>query len=287
MAALESRVSNAKFLLLGERHDHPDHHLLQARLLELWLAHQMAQVSSKSPPAVVFEMLDQDQAPALASFVESGSRDALDLAKGVSWDKSGWPTFGMYKPVFDSVLRGGGTATAGHPSRSVVSAAMMAEDRPTAEEPDLQLSEPLAPELEAALAEEIRAAHCGHASPKMVAMMTRAQHLKDAYLARAMGTSSPAALIAGNGHVRSDRGVPHFLRLHGVKDSLSVAFVEVVHGKNQPTDYGLDGLAKLVVFTPRVDEVSPCEAFREQLRKLGRHNRKPGTRRGQTHKPAP
>src|SRR5207249_6800169 len=59
MNALAAAVSAARFALLGERHDHPEHHEFQA-----WLLRRM--LESGRRPAVAFEMLDTTQAPALA-----------------------------------------------------------------------------------------------------------------------------------------------------------------------------------------------------------------------------
>src|SRR3989442_7993359 len=51
MNALAAAVSAARFALLGERHDHPEHHEFQA-----WLLRRM--LESGRRPAVAFEMLE-------------------------------------------------------------------------------------------------------------------------------------------------------------------------------------------------------------------------------------
>ena len=54
---LLKRLRSASPLLLGERHDHPDHHRIQARV-----------VAHLPPGAIVgFEMLDEHDAPSLGS----------------------------------------------------------------------------------------------------------------------------------------------------------------------------------------------------------------------------
>src|SRR5213596_2446 len=77
MNALAAAVSAARFALLGERHDHPEHHEFQA-----WLLRRM--LESGRRPAVAFAMLDTTQAPALA---RSGRRSHAwnSWCSGWSW----------------------------------------------------------------------------------------------------------------------------------------------------------------------------------------------------------
>jgi hypothetical protein len=75
-------------------------------------------------------------------------------------------------------------------------------------------------------------------------------------------------LVAGAGHVRTDRGVPIALAaLAPDARVLSVAFVEVRDDRQDPGSYAERfGAATLpfdfVWFTPRVDDSDPCERFR-------------------------
>ncbi len=95
------------------------------------------------------------------------------------------------------------------------------------------------------------------------------QKLKDAFMARALRedrkADDVAILIAGNGHTRMDRGVRMFL--DKTEKVASVALIEVVRDRTDATDYpAFDAkLYDYVWFTPRVDEVDPCETFRAQL----------------------
>lgn len=57
-ADLIGRLTGARFVMLGEKHDNPDHHTLRARLVA-------GMVAAGRKPAVAFEMLDDSQAPAL------------------------------------------------------------------------------------------------------------------------------------------------------------------------------------------------------------------------------
>jgi uncharacterized iron-regulated protein len=73
-----------------------------------------------------------------------------------------------------------------------------------------------------------------------------------------------AVLIAGNGHTRTDRGVPWALarKTKGAK-VVSVAMTEVQDGHANPKAYDLH--ADYAFFTPRATDEDPCVKFREEL----------------------
>ena len=75
-------------------------------------------------------------------------------------------------------------------------------------------------------------------------------------------------LIAGNGHVRKDRGVPTALARLGEAGVLSVAFTEVQQGETDPSGYAVEWHAATlpfdyVWFTPRATDADPCEGMRK------------------------
>ena len=258
-------VSGARFIAIGENHEHPDHHRVQAWLLDQWLPAQRA-------PAVAFEMLDGAQAPAL----KPPARTPEELAARVRWSDSGWPAFALYEPIFDVALARGASVIAAHPPREQVRKSM--EGSAPEEAAALRLDQPLpAPEL-ASLEREIRDSHCGHAPAEMVNAMVRAQSFKDAWMAREIVQAGrPVALIAGNGHVGEARGVPQFLRRHGVADVLTIALVEVLDGRHEPAAYALPPV-DVVIFTARMSDDDPCEVFRAQLEKMRARSAPPSAR---------
>jgi uncharacterized iron-regulated protein len=260
-SVLLARVEQAPVLLIGETHDHVDHHRLQALLLEAWLRQQPR-------AAVAFEMLDEDQAPAL----QPAPTSADELASRVGWQESGWPDFALYRPVFEAALRGRASILAAHPSREQVRASMSGvspEQRGA-----LLLDPPLGPAELSSLAQEIRDSHCGHAPEPMVQAMVQAQSFKDAWMARALADAGrPVALIAGKGHIDEGHGVPVFLARRGLREVLTIALVEV-SDERDPTRYPSHG-ADLVVFTPRVTDEDPCRTFEAQLEQMRAHPAKP------------
>jgi uncharacterized iron-regulated protein len=272
-SALPPRLSRARFVLLGEKHDNPDHHRLQATLVR-------ALAAAGRRPAVAFEMLDTSQAPALARHLAASPRDAAGLGDAVGWNTSGWPPWPEYEPVARAALDAGLPILAANLPAAVISAVARGNRAalPASLVTAHALDRPLAGDAQAAMAAEIRDAHCGHANPAMVTNMITAQRARDAYMADTLlsAGSDGAVLIAGTGHVRQDRGAPMYLRARLPAVTIAtVAFVEAQPEATKPDDYAARfGAPSLpfdyVWFTPRTDDDDPCERFRRSLERLRR-----------------
>jgi uncharacterized iron-regulated protein len=271
-AALVDRLRPGRFVLLGEKHDNPDHHRLQAWLLR-------ALIAAGRRPAVGFEMFTVDDAPAIARQIAAHPTDAAGLAEAVNWQRSGWPAWPMYEPIAEAALQAKlpiiATNLAPAAARSLGQSGAVALD--TAFAGRHGLDRPLAPDTQGVMEEEIREAHCGHASDTQVSAMLLVQRTRDAQMAENLATAGQqdgAVLIAGAGHVRRDYGIPTYLASSTPQASvISVAFLEVSRDRLDPTAYTVwFGRPTLpfdyVWFTPRVDDDDPCAAFVDQLKKL-------------------
>ena len=248
-AEMTQALRNAPVVLIGERHDHPDHHRLQGWIL-----------SRLDPEAVVgFEMLDELDVDPIA---DVQTADALRAAS--KWDESGWPDFTLYRPVFDALYAAGHTAAAVHPSRKRLRDLMMGPASQATENRDLATS--LSEDGLAALRRDITKGHCGHATPPIVEAMILAQRFKDRWMTTRLkeaANGKQAVLIAGNGHIRRDYGVPNDYDA----PVMSVALLEVRRDRETPAEYTPE-LYDWVWFTPRIDEIDPCEKFKAQLEKI-------------------
>ena len=98
ISELEKALANARFVLLGEIHDNPDHHRLQARLID-------GLVSKGRRPAIVFEMIPANLQPELDRHVKGGVREASKLGKALRWEERGWPDWGIYQPIAEAALQ--------------------------------------------------------------------------------------------------------------------------------------------------------------------------------------
>jgi uncharacterized iron-regulated protein len=276
--SLVTRLARADFLLLGERHDNPDHHLLQAEVLRSLIA-----VGRR--PAVGFEMFGLDDASAIANHLAFAPNDAAGLGRAVNWNKRGWPDWAMYQPIAEAALEAKLRIVA--TNLPLATARKMSSDGLAALEPrvvrDLGLDRPPSESVFASIAADIRDSHCGYASEESVKAMVGVQRARDAQMAQSLiAAADPdgAILVAGAGHVRNDYGIPVYLTAKAAgKQVISIAFLEVDNQKPEPDNYALpDPNGRLpfdfVWFTARVDDENPCEKFKSQFEHLKRRSDK-------------
>ena len=236
--SLVSRLARADFLLLGERHDNPDHHLLQAEVLRNLIA-------LGRRPAVGFEMFGLDDAKAITNHLARAPNDAAGLGRAVNWDKSGWPDWAMYQPIAEAALQARLQIVA--TNLPLATARKMSSDGLAALEPsvrrELGLDRPLSDAMFATMATDIRDSHCGYASEESVKAMVGVQRARDAQMAQSLiaaGDPDGAILVAGAGHVRKDYGIPVYLAAKAAgKQVVSIAFLEVDDQKPEPHNYAL------------------------------------------------
>lgn len=257
-----ARARAAQVVLLGETHDNPDHHTLQA-----WMVRRITAEGAK--PLVAFEMITPDQAPALRRHLTDHPGDADGLGPALAWEKSGWPDWALYRPIAAAALAADAPLAAANLTREQVRA--IAKGEATDALP------PLPAEQVALMENEIRGGHCGMLPEAAVTGMVRVQRSRDAVmaesLARGIAEGRGAVLIAGAGHVRTDHGVPAALALKAPgTHAFALAFLEVKAGETDPAAYGaLFDSARppfdAVWFTPRAEREDQCEAFKRHMEK--------------------
>jgi uncharacterized iron-regulated protein len=255
--SLDRRVASARFLLLGEIHDNPDQHRIQARFVDLLAA-------GPRPPAVVFEMLDHARQPEIDAFLAEGLRDPDAFAARVRWQESGWPPFALYRPLFEATLRSGLPILAAGLPRGRTS-------DPTGPETDPRfgLAVPLPPEEQAARIEQMFASHCELIPRDQLGPMLAMQRARDARLAEAVlrgeALAGAAVLVAGGGHVKPG-GVPSLLERVGIPrpEILSIGLLEVAPEHTRVEDTDADRF-DVAIFTPAAGREDPCERLRRRL----------------------
>ncbi|MEO3429370.1 ChaN family lipoprotein [Pelagibius sp. CAU 1746] len=257
--ALFSAAAAADWVLIGEKHDNGEHHRLQARIVAA-LGRRGRRM------AVVWEMAEPEHAGALAA---ARLEDVGSLEAALAWKARGWPDWDEYQPIAEAALAARMPMLPGKPSPSQVRALARGEDLAPDTAELLSRSRRYPPAVQSDLLEELAASHCGRLPEAALAPMAEVQRFWDASMADALrqATQPPhdaegAILIAGSGHVREDRAVPWHLE----GESLTVALVEVVAGRQTAADYPAfdPRLFDFVWFTPRVDDKDPCAAFSEE-----------------------
>jgi len=271
--AVVAALGQARFVLLGEKHDNPDHHRIQA-----WLVGSM--IAAGRRPALAFEMFASDQQAALDEHLAARPKDAAGIGAAVNWAKSGWPDWELYQPIAQAALDGGAAILAANLPRPLRRAlartgvSALGAERVAA----LGLDRPLPEELAGPLREEIAVSHCGQLPASMIGPMATVMTARDAQMAEVLRRGARlighdgAVLITGKGHARNDRGVPfHLRRGDGAASIVSLGLVEVAEGVTEPAAYaeilGAEPLPfDFVWFTPVADPEDPCAKFAEQLR---------------------
>ena len=109
--------------------------------------------------------------------------------------------------------------------------------------------------------------HCGVVEEDLLSFMFKVQRLRDASLAYIASKVAPAIVIAGNGHVRRDYGVPQILKkMNPNSNVISIAFLEI-DKLSETTDNLIKKLFKdadtdYIWITEAVSRVDQCEKLR-------------------------
>ena len=92
--------------------------------------------------------------------------------------------------------------------------------------------------LEDFQASSIEATHCGMVDAAMAHRMAAAQIARDQFMASAIEArpDRPVVLLTGNGHVRRDVGVPHWLSPATRQATISIGMLEVGDAKDDAFD---------------------------------------------------
>jgi uncharacterized iron-regulated protein len=272
---LAQRLSAARFLLLGEQHDNPDHHALQA-----WALRALADAGRR--PTVAFEMLERSQQPALDAYLDAHPDDATGLGPALGWSERGWPDWAIYRPIAEAALAHDLPLLAADANRATIREVgrqgfdALSQERAAA----LAVSTALPEVQQAALIKEMQVSHCNLLPEGALAPMAKVQRLRDAVMAdtliRGARAADGAVLITGGGHARADRGVPWYLRQR--LDAPTVITFRAMEVRPGTTDWraylpDTPGTQRpafdYVWFTPGVDRGDPCAEFAEQMKRHG------------------
>ena len=237
-------LQGADVVLLGELHDNPHHHQRRGDL-----------VAALAPGAgVVAEQLPR------GALVRGGTPPRAGLeAAGFDSRAWGWP---LYSPLFGPVLSAGLPVRGGNAPLALVR--RVAREGPAAWPPDLRArieAAPLSAAAQSALDRELLDGHCGQLPPARLPAMRAAQLARDASMAlavleaRAAG-GRPVVLLAGNGHVRLDRGVAPM----PLAAQPSLRLVSVVFG--EPGWQAEAWPANVLWITPPAEREDPCIGLR-------------------------
>lgn len=222
---------NPQVLLLGEVHDNPKGH--QARYEEL-----RRRVEAGWRPAIAMEQFDrQDQD--LLNAAQEGCMDAGCVIRVM--DRKGWD-WQQYYNIIQLALDHKLPIVAVNLSRADASKVVrdgIASSFDAKTVAEYRLNEPVSADWRKAQEHEIRTGHCDMLPAMMLPGMVDAQMARDIWMAKLIRDQQPrdVVLIAGNGHVRKDIGVPRWLAAVGGKLTVeTIGYVEGGSAKAQFDD---------------------------------------------------
>ncbi|MEP3114193.1 ChaN family lipoprotein [Nisaea sp.] len=221
---LSTDLAERRFVLLGEKHDNPEHHQIQAEILRRMIA-------TGRKPALVWEMIERGKQPAINEFLAAGGTDADAFADAIGWAETGWPDWKFYRPIAEEALTAGLPIIAGNLDSDTVRAMSNEDLAETDLGKTLRLGEPVPERVMEMLLGEVYRGHCGLVPRTKLSPMVAVQIARDASLAEAMvksaGIADGAVLIAGGQHARRDIGVGfHLERRFDGENIASIGLME-------------------------------------------------------------
>ena len=237
---LVQRLAGAPRVLVGEKHDNPDHHALQ-----LWLLRALQ--GQRVQGSLLLEMLQPEQ-QALVDKVQ-GQPLPADLPKALAWQE-GWD-WQLYGPIVREALQQRVPLLAANLSPGEMRQAYRQPASLTGERSN-------APAVKAALLEQVRAGHCGMLPESQLPAMLAVQQQRDRGMAeRLLSAPQPALLFAGAYHVRKDLGIPLHLADLGASGESKVLLLAEVGEQVEP------GEADYVWYTAATPAQDYCAQFRQ------------------------
>jgi uncharacterized iron-regulated protein len=231
-------------MLYGEVHDNAHHH---ARRLE----HLRALVARGARPTLLFEPFDLERQADIDRARAAGA-DAQALIDAAAAPGAGWP-WPLLRPLVALALQHDLPIVAANVSRAQARRVMaegLAAQGFVADVPA---------DIGRAQAALIEASHCGLVDAPTAQRMALAQVARDQAMARLLQQHAArgVVLVAGNGHVRRDIGVPRWLGapLQGR--------VEVVGQVESAADAPPGAFDRTVVTPPQPRE-DPCAAMKQR-----------------------
>jgi len=244
---LAQQFSRQPLVLLGEVHDNAEGHKERYALVK-------EAVFNGWRPVIAMEQFDRDKQANLDEALKRCTNTDC-VIEAAAPANSGW-NWEYYKPLIELAQRYKLPIVAANVSRDDTAKVMRQGFGTVFDKATLDgygLNKPVPADIVAGQTREVDAGHCGKLPKEMLPGMVNAQIARDVFMAKVMfdHRAHGVLLIAGNGHVRRDLGVPRWLGKYG-NGALSVGFVD-----STPAPKAFDR----VVTVPATERPNPCAAL--------------------------
>lgn len=244
--ALVKVLKSADIVLLGELHDNRLHHQLRGQLIAQFADAKRSIVSEHipSPGTVVFR---------------SDTKADLEAA---GFDPEGWE-WPAHQSLYDALRAKNLNVVGGNlPKADARKIFLQGVSGLPERMAETYAQSRLDADAERALDRDLVEGHCGQLPDKYLLRMRFAQRITDLSLTHALLDNRPAVLVAGNGHVRKDYGVPQILS--SVDPSLRVVSIGFLEQGSDPKDllHSVAGQYDFIWITERAERKDPCENFK-------------------------
>lgn len=240
---LLQRLAAAPKVLVGERHDNPDHHALQ-----LWLLRALA--TQREQGSLLLEMLTPDQQAKVDDVraLAAQGKAPQDMIGALNW-QPGW-AWSLYGPLVQYAVRQPYPLQAANLERREVMEIYKSI-------PTLTGEYSTSATVQEGLFKQIRTSHCNLLPESQLPAMLAVQQQRDRRMAEAViAAPQPSILFAGAYHVRRDLGVPLHLRDLQADEGLQVLILADAGSKVAPES------ADYVWYTAAQPEQDHCAKFR-------------------------
>lgn len=240
---LSDAMRSRPIVLLGEVHDNAEQHALRAQALRELLV-------SGARPALLMEQFDRERQVDIDKAIAQPGATADDVINAAGAQGTGW-AWPLYRPFIALALEYRLPLIAANVSRA--DARRVSQEGLAATGFDARVPA----DVESYQTNTILASHCGMLNEAQARRMATAQVARDQFMARLLNEHSArgAVLLAGNGHVRNDVGVPIWLPPAVRQRSVGIGLLE--YGEADAAAY--DRVITTEALAARPD---PCEGMK-------------------------
>lgn len=285
---LVENIQGFDVIYLSEKHDNPDHHQFQQRVIQ-------ALVDSGKAPVIGFEFFSMDDTPDMMNFVDSGKVKVhghglqkvieADLRRKLGWENQSDEMWKYYFDLMD-LAKKHGLMIAGIDHKGSLKKRITRKgvEKLTGVEKEMIVSTGLSNTIyEKYMHEIFKEVHCGMANEKMQTRLygtwvARNDKMAHSITRLASHNKGPVVVIVGGGHTEYNLGVID--RVNAINKDIkqvNIAFKEVDFHKLELASYlvpldlkGFDPVpvADYIWFSRPVSSEDPCIKFESVLKRM-------------------